>query len=388
MKTIVACVALLCISLPASGGPSYRVGYFTYYSNAGLTGQAISELPTNLFTHIIYFYTPYSDLAPLFAPGQLEDQWVRLRDWAHAHDIKVLMCYADADLTHLNDANVVNTVHLLMQFISSKRYDGIDVDIETAWTQPDMVRFVKLLRDSLDARGGGHKYISCYATFGKPAEMATWKACEPQMDWVNVSAYDIVGSWTGYTSHFSPLFSPLAGHDDGQNINSSINGWKSNGYPPAKILAGGTCNAEMYIGGAGCCLSSGGGCTGGAALPGQRWSTPPAALPDVRFRDNGQYWSTKPLLWDSAVQSAYISIDHPGSAQDTLICFNDSRALVRKWQYAAQNGLGGVYFWDIAGTFESWKPLGQERWSIIRSVAKALFGDEPRRPTVKQKHKK
>lgn len=279
MKTTLLLIELVCVPLLAQNRPTYRVGYFTYYSNAGLSAEALSELPVNVFTHIIYFYTPYSDLAPLFAPGQDEGQWLRLRNWAHSHGIKVLMCYTDTDLSKLSDPNVINTVHLVTNFIFVKGYDGIDIDVETNWTQSMMVRFVGLLRDSLERRGGQHKCISAYATFGKPAERATWLACEPKMDWVNVSAYDIVGTWAGYTTHYSPLFETILGRHDGLNIDASINWWKAGGYPPSKILLGGTSNAQIYAGGTGLCLSTGGGCTGGAALPGQKWRTPQQSWP-------------------------------------------------------------------------------------------------------------
>ena len=355
------------------GAPGYRVGYFTYYSGSGLSAQALSELPTNLFTHIIYFYTPYSDLAPMYAPGQDEAQWVRLRDWAHANGAKVMMCYNTTDLTVLSDANRANTVHLMMNFIWGKGYDGIDIDIETSWPQSTMVNFVTALRDSFTARGGQHKFISSYATFGTASEQTTWAACEPSMDWVNVSAYDIVGSWTGYTSHYSPLFAPIPSHSgDGSNIDASLNWWRSRGYPRSKLLVGGTADAEMYVGGSGLCLYAGGGCTGGAALPGQTWTGQPAIYADVKFRDNGQNWQNHPILWDNNTQSSYISVDNAGSAGDTLICFNNGRALARKWRYASDSTLGGVYIWEGANTFEFWKPQGQQRWSILRELADSV----------------
>lgn len=208
-KSLLILSGLLFVSILAQSQPAYRVAYFTYYTGQGLSAQAISELPTDLFTHIIYFYTPYSDLASMYAPGQDEAQWLRLRNWAHANGIKVLMCYNTTDLSYLSDANRANTVHLMMNFIWGKGYDGIDIDIETSWSQATMVSFVTALRDSFTARGGEHKFISSYATFSTASEQTTWAACESDMDWVNVSAYDIVGSWTGYTSHYSPLFAPV-----------------------------------------------------------------------------------------------------------------------------------------------------------------------------------
>ena len=379
MKKGLLLFALLTITLSGQSQPAYRVAYFTYYSGEGLSAQGISELPTNLFTHIIYFYTPYGDLAPMYAPGQDEAQWVRLRDWAHSHGAKVLMCYNTTDLTVLSPANLANTVHLVMNFIWGKGYDGIDIDIETSWSQSLMVGFVQALRDSFTARGGAHKFISSYATFGNATEQTTWAACQASMDWVNVSAYDIVGSWTEYTSHYSPLFAPIITHQtDGSNIDASLRWWVSRGYPRSKLLVGGTSDAEMYVGGSGLQLYTGGGATGGAALPGQTWTSQPAIYADVRYRDQGRYWETKPWRWDSAAQSTYISIDRAGNTTDTLICFNDGRALARKWQYAVDSSFGGIYLWEGANTFQPWKPQGQERWSILRALANAITGDSLR----------
>ena len=361
--------------------PSRRK-YFTYYSGNGLSATALSELPSGVFTNVIYFYVVWSDVGNGIVPGGDNAQWTRLKAWSTANGVPVSICGAGTSdwMTAFQPANVVATVHTLTNYIVTKGFDGFDCDFELDFSNSDTANistFIRLLRDSLDARGGPHKYLSGYVTMSKTKEIQMWKRLASYMDFMNVQAYDIVGSWTGYTSHYSPLFSP-AGIHDGNNVDAAVKLWASLGYPRSKILVGGTSDAEMYVGGNGLCLYGGGGCTGGAALPGQTWTSQPAIYPDVRYRDQGQYWETKTWLWDSVSQSTYISIDNSGSANDTLICFNDGRALVRKWQYAADSSFGGIFLWEGANTFQSWRPQGQERWSILRALANALPGDSLR----------
>ena len=349
----------------------YRAGYATYYSGNGLSAQGLQELPTGLFTNLTYFYSVYTDFPNLTAPGGDEAQWQRLKTWAHSNGVNVSICGAGGSdwLSAISTpAGVSNTANIVCNYIYSKGFDGFDLDWEVDFSNTDtthIASFVHALRDSMTARGGGHKYITAYTTIGKTKEIEMWTRIAPYMDFVNMQAYDIVGSWTGYTSHYSPLYSPNPFHTDGNNIDAGLKLWISMGYPRSKLLVGGTSDAEMYIGGT---MANGNGPT----LPGQTWTSQPAIYADVKARDNLQRWEGHTWLWDSVAQSTYISVDRAGTSQDSLVCFNDGRALSVKWIYAINNSLGGIFVWEAANTFEDWKPVGQERWSILRTLANTI----------------
>jgi chitinase len=116
--------------------PQYRVGYWAYFNNSGNTEQALSQLPHQLFTHLIHFHTNYESIGmnPPPAPGGDAGyalDLVRLRDTCHAYGTKLLLCYRDDYDQNVDQGSYRGTISKLINNVRYWGYDGIDIDIES-----------------------------------------------------------------------------------------------------------------------------------------------------------------------------------------------------------------------------------------------------------------
>jgi hypothetical protein len=231
--------------------------------------------------------------------------------------------------------------------------------------------FVVELRDSLDAMGGGYKWISAYVNSGGSAPIAFWSrdSVQSAVDFVNMSGYDIYGCWGGFctpefTTERSPLYSSIRDYPE-YSLNAGVVEWKASVFPESKMLLMGTSNGAEYYGGTNLRLYIGGGATGGAALPGQIWDVAPGCNSnDLKFRDNGEEWVGIGVSWDTISEVSYYSVDLTGSANDRFIGSDDGRTFARKWRYAVDSTIGGLCIWDVNGTRFNWLGSSSEDGSI------------------------
>ena len=83
------------------------------------------------------------------------------------------------------------------------------------------------------------------------------------------------------------------------------------------------------------------------------------------------YYRPQLYFWDTNAQSAYLSINQPGSANDKFISYDDQTTCRAKIAYAKQKGLGGVILWELGGGYRASQPAGQ-RDLLLQSVKQAL----------------
>jgi GH18 family chitinase len=83
------------------------------------------------------------------------------------------------------------------------------------------------------------------------------------------------------------------------------------------------------------------------------------------------YFQPQLYFWDTNTQSAYLSIDQSGSADDKFISYDDQTTCRAKVAYAKQKGLGGLIIWELGGGYRANLPAGQ-RDLLLQSVKQAL----------------
>jgi chitinase len=150
----------------------------------------------------------------------------------------------------------------------------------------------------------------------------------------------------------------------------------------SNFLANGVAASKLGIGISfyGCVWSGGAGTpTGGATLPRQSWTTAPTVTDSAYSSIVSNYYQPQRYSWDTNAQSAYLSIDQPGSANDKFISYDDEAACRAKVAYANRKGLGGLIIWELGGGYRADQPPGQ-RDILLRSIKQALAGLPPLRP--------
>jgi chitinase len=250
-------------------------------------------------------------------------------------------------------------------------FDGIDVDWEfpgacgeTCDFRPeDGENFTALLqelrRQLTSASIQNHKtYLLTIATSAHPQINAKLElsGIHPSLDFINVMAYDVHGSWDRTTNFNAPLYrSPRDPARAGKlTISEVIQNYLARGVPAAKLVMG-----TPFYG------------RGWAGVPAAKHglyqtSTGPADGQDAPGIENFRVLKARlaagdfAKYYDPTVQNAWL---YSPSTRE-LWTFDNAQTQAAKAAYVKSKRLGGMMFWDLSGD----TPGGE----LIKAIAKAL----------------
>ncbi|HXS69210.1 MAG TPA: glycoside hydrolase family 18 protein [Candidatus Polarisedimenticolia bacterium] len=295
---------------------------------------------------------------------------------AHASGAKVLICVGGASTETLFQGATSNHlsafINNLTNFMASRGYDGIDVDWEPL-PASDTRQFTNLVNGLRSALNGfpQHKLLTAaagaYPSFGDPpaAQYQMYASLQNQFDQINIMTYDLSGPYPGWVTWFnSPIFDggyrfPSTGGLV-PSINGAVNNFLSGGVAPGKLGIGIPFYGYVWTGGSGTT-------TGGVTQPRQTWTTAPnVATPSYTSIVAGSYQSNL-YRWDTAAQTAYLTISNATPANDMFISYEDPRACQAKVSYARNHGLGGIMIWELAQDHQGGQPD-----PLLQAVKQAL----------------
>ncbi|MCM3661188.1 glycosyl hydrolase family 18 protein [Georgenia satyanarayanai] len=254
-------------------------------------------------------------------------------------------------------------------------FDGFDMDWE--WPAADgehpspnpevdrenFLALMELFRDKLDERSAadGEEYLlTAFAPAGSPRNVGGWT--DPRLaavvDFLNVQGYDFHGGWvpgrTGHQGNLHPYEWP-----DGSSANwglaadNVLEAYRAAGYRDDQLLLG---LAAYGLGWEGVSDPTP-GATASGALPGTNYSV---------LRDVGEEYFDETAVaayrWDG---DAWWSLDTP-------------RTVTAKADWIADAGLGGAYFWDIAGDYDN--ELGSALAGTLRAGPAGPLAEQPGEP--------
>jgi len=206
-------------------------------------------------------------------------------------------------------------------------YPGIEGHPDHPWRPEGKRNFTLLIQEMRAAIGpdydisfaaGGFKHF-----FDNSIE---WDIVMPLIERVNIMSYDMVGGYSKVTGHHTPLYSTP---EQSRSMDYSVRYLDSLGIPRSKMVVG-------------------------AAFYSRVWG-------QVAPENNGLYQSGKFKMgvnvknfesrlsdgfesyWDSIAQAPYMY-----NPQDSLFAtFDDERSVRLKTQYALDQKLGGIMFWEL-----------------------------------------
>ena len=290
---------------------------------------------------------------------------------AHAAKVKVLISVggensADGFRGATTAANRPRFITNLVNFVTARGYDGVDLDWEPL-DAPDggpysnLVNELRLALDAITPRP-----LLTAAVGSQPSLFASLQS---RFDQINLMTYSFSGAWPGWVTWFhAPIY------DGGYRFASSGELVPSADGVVSNFLAHGVAAGKLGIGISfyGCVWSGGNGTsTGGAALPRQSWTTAPTVAPVAYSAIMSNYYQPQLYFWDTNAQSAYLSIDRLGAANDKFISYDDPTACRAKVAYAKLKGLGGLIIWELGGGYRADQPAGQ-RDLLLQSVKQAI----------------
>lgn len=286
---------------------------------------------------------------------------------AHAAGVKVLISVGGEGSANgfqgaASTANRARFVTNIVNFVSSRKYDGVDLDWEPL-NGSDAGLFTNLVNDLRAALNAiTPRPLLTAAVASQPALLSSLQS---KFDQINLMTYSLSGPYPGWVTWFnSPIYD--GGYkfpSTGQLVPSTdgmVSNFLANGVAASKLGMGISFYGYVWNGGAGTS-------TGGAALPRQSWTTAPTATEVAYSTIMSSYYQAQLYFWDTNAQSAYLSADQSGSANDNFISYDDEAACRAKVAYADHRGLGGFIIWELGGGYRANQPAGQ-RDLLLQSV--------------------
>ncbi len=354
---------------------AYYAGWKQGQANNGLLPA--EDIDYTALSHIIHFaLVPNRDgTLDNMSNNITEINSSRLVSLAHAAGKKVLITVGgwgtDAGFRGATDPSNLNSfVDRLVNFMSSRGYDGIDIDWEVLqdYDSQPYSKFVELLGTRCSAVNP--RPLITAAVASQPRLIA---ALEKYFDQIYVMTYDFSSAWPGWvTWHNSPIKDggvqfPSSGRPL-PSVDKMADDFIAAGLPKRKLGIGIDFYGYVWRGGSGTP-------TIGASAPGQSWTTPPQVEPNVPyFTIYKDYYRPEYYRWDTLAQAAYLSIHPSPDLADKFVSYDDEHTCRSKVEYARGKGIGGVFIWELGGGYLP--ATFSERDRLLQAVKQAALGGQ------------
>ena len=231
-------------------------------------------------------------------------------------------------------------------------FDGIDIDWEfpgacgntCAFSPADPHNFTLLLAefrrqlDLLDKR-----YLLTIAT---PAGFENYsllelKAIHPYLDYINLMAYDLHGTWEKTTNHHAALYANPAEPADtaNRNIDRAVNDYLAAGVPPGKLVLGVPFYGHGWTGVPNTRNGLYQPATGAAKLGAEAGTAAFRTLESLGYLE----------FRDPVAQAFWVYSASAG----VFWSYDDAASLVNKTNYIKSKGLAGAMSWELSNDDEA-----------------------------------
>lgn len=228
-----------------------------YYTNWAQYrwGDGIKFLPENidpnLCTHIVYAFAQIDPSTHTVKNYEWNDDSMIQRVMAlKSVNPKLKVICSVGGWNHEKEprySNMVQTsatrkifIDSLMAYLKNHHYDGLDID----WEYPgnrgspagDKEKYTTLLQEIRDRFNSGNVTYTLTASVaaGRPVIKTAYEIPKIKniLDWVNLMAYDLHGSWENVTGHSTSMAGVIP------TVPDSLNAWLESGMPPNQIALG------------------------------------------------------------------------------------------------------------------------------------------------------
>ena len=323
-----------------------------------------SEIDFKAFSHLIHFaIVPEKDgmIDPLKC-GITAEQSRAVIDPAHAAGCKVIVCLGGSEtqlrlIPALTDAVRPTFVRSLVQFVTTRGYDGVDIDIEPI-EDPDVPNYEKLVHELRAAlKTVDSKLLLTVATAQEPAMFAR---LQQEFDQINLMTYDLSGLYAGFETWYNAGL-----YDGGKNLISSGKPFPSVTSTVDEFVKAGVLKSKLGI---------------EVGFYGYVWTgvtAPQQSIQGVTVDDGvdykdimDKYYQPARYHWDDKAKAPYLSIDSPQVKERKFISYDDEKLCAMKVAYTRQNGLGGLIIWQLGGGYRKNQPTGK-RDQLLQVIKRA-----------------
>jgi chitinase len=260
-----------------------------------------------------------------------------------------------------------------VDFVRRYGFDGVDIDWEFPVSggvregvgdpsdRQNLTLLLKSLRSALDSFGkktNRHYELSIAAPAGdENLKHFDLPAIHPLVNYINVMAYDLWGSWFDATAFHAPLSRSQNAPSffSGRNVEDAVTVFLSAGVPRDKIVVG----VPFYGRGVkGVPAKARGLFQPHAGAASGTWGDEMFGYRDLYEN----YLEKYPTYWDADAQASWLYAEQ---REGLMISYEDRRSVALKADYVRQHRLGGIMIWEL--TMDA---PGEA--SLLRSIAERL----------------
>ena len=358
-------------SFAAPAAPRYKL--VAYYLASPTPARYFSpdKIPAKRITHLNYAFASIAGGEIVVGDPALDisgpDNFSKLRQLKQRHPhLKTLIAvggwlgsgaFSDVALTAQSRQRFADSG---VAFIRKHGFDGIDIDWEfpVEGGMPENKRrpqdkrnftlLLETLRARLDAAGRADRrqYVLTAAVGNNEGYLRNTetKAAASHLDWLNVMAYDMNGTWNKTAGHLAPLYRDPAMQVSGANPRNTVadlvDMFLDAGVPARKLVLGvpfygyswRQCGAARH-GEYQTCEGAGRG----------SWEQGTLDYTDIAGQLVNRNGFTR--HWNAAARAPYVY--NPATGE--FVTYEDPQSLRAKLRFVKQRRLGGVMFWELTG---------------------------------------
>ncbi|XP_044265663.1 chitinase-3-like protein 1 [Tribolium madens] len=261
-----------------------------------------------------------------------------------------------------------------LNLVQTWGFDGFDLD----WEYPgqrggavaDIENYATLIREFREVWDQHGLILTAAVAAAGPSVDLSYHvpSLSKYLDFINVMAYDLHGSWEAVTGQNAPLFASSIDVEGSQrllNVDAAIRGWIERGADPQKLVLGlGVYGRSFTLANAsnnklGAPIVAGGDA---GKYTGERGMMGYNEIVEAQLAGG---WTT---VWDDEQKTPYM---YKGTQ---WVGYDNPKSIAIKVQYAKSMNLAGVMIWSIET--DDFNGLSGTKYQILNAINAALKSDE------------